>query len=418
MLYRAHAQDPYLQYVYGSSEYWLKGQISLLVNDFSVSRASARTVWGYPVDGVIAEGQSLLTVPDNIVAFTGGRLLADNSWADTDADGAALDPVVSVADAGTNKVICREANPTDTSNITKSGDAAATFTVIDDSASLAAANLDQVCTTGNVYKLDNSAGSTNAQVDITGQVATLNPQTITMRCRSSGSIQVYFSDGSGYATSAVTPSGTYSLFENSNITPADTTTQVRIRACAGAVVYFILLQLEENTVATPISYNDLLSSATRDADDVTVPMPSILSGASGAIEFTVTPNKTGQTAKFALGSTVDASNLFAVEMNATTIDLIKKVANTDYSAQEAYTHAKDTKARIQIYGGSAGTGIRAADASADITALSFHTNANALDMPFDTDLEVGNQGGVNLFVGDYPVDDFKFYTSKDVAGWS
>lgn len=410
--------------------------ITLMMTDFSVSRASSRTVWGYPADGIIADGQSLLTVPDDIMAFTGGRLLAGNVWSAIDADGTALTPAVSMADAGTNLLTySEEINHTDWAKTGLNITGMANVTAAPDRNVTA----DQILPTGgashffyeaisrtsglkyttSIYaKQDgysrimiyDAAAATGRGFDLTnGTIFTVSgindAATYGIESLGNGWYRCWITE-----TATATALGNHQFYVIDGITFSFTADETSKIYCWGA-------QVEQSDYITPYIYTTA-ATATRAADIVTIPTPSVLSGATGAIEFTCTPSKTGQTAKYTLGSTVDATNLLAVEMNATTIDLVKKVANTDYSAQEAYTHAKDTKARIQIYWDSSGAGVRAADASADITALSFHTNANTLAMPLDTDFEIGNQGGVNLFVGDDPVDDFKFYASKSIVGWS
>ena len=378
----------------------------LKLADFSVSRASSRTVWGYPADGVIADGMSLLTVPDNIVAFTGGRLLAGNVWSAVDADGAALTPAVSVADAGTNYILNSTNLATGTSPVGGAVTQTSSTELAPDGSSTA-------------FRYDFTASPAGG-IAKSGQSATHEGRALWYRAGSGSGDCVLISHNGDTVLGTVTPTTTWQRLILDAV-PSGFPTNFYLFDSRGAEWTFDgLLEIWNPQVEALHAGPDIRttgSTVTRAADVVTIPTPGVLSASSGAIEFTVTPSRAGQTAKYALGSTVDASNLLAVEMNATTIDLVKKVAGTDYSAQEAYSHAKDTKIRIQIYWDSSGIGIRAAAASADITALSFHTDANALAMPLDTDLQIGNQGGVNLFVGDDLVADFKFHTGKSVAGW-
>ena len=79
--------------------------VSVIVNllySLTVTRASTRTVMGYASGATLADGQSLLTVPANVPAIKGARLVG-STWYTTDINGVAL-PVegVSIGIAGEN----------------------------------------------------------------------------------------------------------------------------------------------------------------------------------------------------------------------------------------------------------------------------------------------------------------------------
>lgn len=166
----------------------------------------------------------------------------------------------------TNQCENYNANPTDLTGVTKGGDAAATLTVVDDAAEIAAAGLGDICTSGLVYKLDNSAGSGTATAIIACDAVTTTDEytaSAYVRCGAgSGDISFIFqSDGIDFSNSG------YERVSFSD-TPSATTRDMGIRAFAGAVVYFILNQFEKGSIATsPIVVTG--GSSTRNADALT-----------------------------------------------------------------------------------------------------------------------------------------------------
>lgn len=147
----------------------------------------------------------------------------------------------------TNKCTNYNANPTDLTGVAKSGDAAATLTVVDDSAALAAAGLAGICTSGKVYKLDNSAGSITSTASFSGQTANTNAHSATIFVRG-GTGVVFNNFGDSPGASAFGASATY-VRRSYSMTPGGTNRQMTIRADIGQVVYFILNQLTETTIA-------------------------------------------------------------------------------------------------------------------------------------------------------------------------
>jgi len=89
--------------------------------------------------------------------------------------------------ARTNKVTVYNANPdASLTNAVKTGDAAATLTRVLDTTALAAAGLSAVATSGYVFKLDNSAGSTTAIATFNGLTGNTNPHTCSAWIRGTG----------------------------------------------------------------------------------------------------------------------------------------------------------------------------------------------------------------------------------------
>ncbi len=174
-------------------------------------------------------------------AYYGPRL-------DHDADGNALGLLREPQ--GTNKCTNYNANPTDLTGVTKGGEAAATLTLVDDSAELAAAGLDGICSNGSVYKLDNSAGATAAYaVNTAGQPGNTNAHSMTAYVRGGTGVI-----GLNLATSwtSFTASEAYRRVYSLNKTSAETNRYFYIQADAGQTVYFILNQLEESSFPTSV----------------------------------------------------------------------------------------------------------------------------------------------------------------------
>lgn len=164
-----------------------------------------------------------------------------------------------------NKCTNFNANPTDLTNVTKGGDAAATLTVVDDTAALLAAGLQNIATSGKVYKLDNSAGVASAYVTFNGQVGNTNTHISSIYGRrTSGSGTDLFGLNSQQGTWTLTSAYTRSSISN---LPGASTRQFQLIINASDVVYFTLNQLEEGSFATPV-IEVAGASATRQADNI------------------------------------------------------------------------------------------------------------------------------------------------------
>ena len=155
----------------------------------------------------------------------------------------------------TNRNTNRNAAPVDLTGVTLSGDPAATLTRVDDSAAMAGSILAALLAGGTlngfVYKLDNTSGAADAFATIGGTVAVVGA------CR--GSIVYRGSAGRieiGGATAVSFAASTPYVRAGGSRTAAATTEQMRIAAPAGAVVYFVLNQLENGGFDTaPIVVN-------------------------------------------------------------------------------------------------------------------------------------------------------------------
>jgi hypothetical protein len=143
--------------------------------------------------------------------------------------------------AATNKVY-RNTDFSDdlTTGWAKSGDAAATLTVVDDTAKIQDVGLLPWVTDGKVLKLDNSAGSTAAQAQNNGTVGNLNKHSVSAFIRGDAGNIAIESSGASFGAST-----TYRRVRYENVTPAATGDNFVIDVAAGDVVYFILAQMEE-----------------------------------------------------------------------------------------------------------------------------------------------------------------------------
>ena len=160
-------------------------------------------------------------------------------------------------------------------NLTLSGDTAAILSIVDDTAALTAAGLLALCPSGKVYKLDNSAGAGAATVTIGGITAGTTPISISAYTHATGAS--FF--GIGSSGGSMTPAATapYSLSKLENRT-ATVTAGCYLSNNAGAVVYFILPQLEE----LPFSTSPMVTQGASASRAVTIcQLPT-----SGNIDFT------------------------------------------------------------------------------------------------------------------------------------
>lgn len=150
--------------------------------------------------------------------------------------------------AKTNKVAIQNVNPSSLTGLTKSGDAAAVLSIVDDSAQLSDAGLLGICTSGTVFKLDNSLGVANSQVLFAGMTGNTAVHVVSMYVRGSGTVR--FGLSVGFATAVTVPAAWTRLF-TSRAASASTNTSGMI-VPAGSVVYFILQQLGEGSAPTSV----------------------------------------------------------------------------------------------------------------------------------------------------------------------
>lgn len=224
-----------------------------------------------PLTQSLAAGMTY-TRADNVSIYrnTAGKWVsatANTPRFDHDANGNPLG--ILMEGTVTNKCTNANYNPSTTANMTKAGDAASTLTVVSDADALAAAGLDMICTNGMVYKLDNSAGTGTAYVDITGTAGNTNPHTISVWARgNSGTVGAVTRSGTSANSLNMTGGNPYERYVLANETPSSTGVQMRIRVNAGKVIWFILNQFEEMPFATSVILTSG-AAATRQADRLT-----------------------------------------------------------------------------------------------------------------------------------------------------
>lgn len=200
-----------------------------------------------------------------------------------------------IEEARTNFSTNTNLNPSATTNLTKTGDAAATLTVVSDTAALAAIGL-----SGNVFKLDNSAGSTNARVQASGTIGSTATCTISAYWRGSGTGGLH----SGFGTESAAAVPAAYVRRDWQSTSGETGRVFSIFATAGSIVYFILNQIEIGAfVTSPIAIAG--STVTRAASDIRRTLGSELNASGFSMYWRgVVPSNSG----VALGQVDDGTN--------------------------------------------------------------------------------------------------------------
>lgn len=216
-----------------------------------------------------------------------------------------------VEESRTKKNTNRNVNPQSTSGVSTGGDAAAVLSVVDDSAKLAAIGL-----SGNVYKLDNTAGVAAAFAIFSGTTGNTNKHSISTYMRGTGVGRPRLTSGVG-ASLNVALSGSYVQAKNENLTPAATTAQGLVEVDAGGVVYFTLTTLEEGAFCTSPIYDATGgSTATRPADSVSVGGLSGLTAIATILAQATAPNASSSFSRVAdLNDGSDNSNNLWVGRN-------------------------------------------------------------------------------------------------------
>lgn len=162
-------------------------------------------------------------------------------------------------------------NPVNTTGFTTFGDAAGTLTVVSDTAALTASGLIGACTSGTVFKMDNSAGTTPFYARTTNAITLGVSTTWAMSVYARGSGTFTIDVNAGTWTGTTSPALTSSYQRISSVGSSNTSNnQFRLAAAAGAVVYFILMQAEQGAFPTSIIPNTGASSVTRNADVATM----------------------------------------------------------------------------------------------------------------------------------------------------
>lgn len=165
----------------------------------------------------------------------------------------------------TNKCTNHNVNPTNTSGIITAGDVNGVLSLIDDSVELTNAGLDLLCTNGNVYKADNTLGTSNFTLYIEGNAGNINPHTLSMYVRAPSSMGRACRLYSGTDTLDIDGNPLWERHALENTAPSPASRKLTIIVDPGKEIYFILNQLEEySSVTSPILTHG--TSATRTAD--------------------------------------------------------------------------------------------------------------------------------------------------------
>ncbi|MCB5270496.1 MAG: hypothetical protein LHW56_01470, partial [Candidatus Cloacimonetes bacterium] len=316
--------------------------------------------------------------------------------------------------ASTNKVTCRKSNPVDTTNITKVGDAAAVLSVVDDSAALASAGLDNICTSGKVYKLDNTEGITEARVNISGASGSINQHWLGCHIRMTGCEANYpslrISAGTavpGYDSSV----STGYIRKTIGYSEVSSSAILQVWAPPGAIVYFILPQLEEGAFLTsPICKDstgaDPLTSLTRPAANLTRPTAGTALAAQNnfAIYGRVIPKAGGGTNVKVFSTGFPTMNFIDVGKGAETdFELVKRINSGPYIIAKItpFVEAANTPFEYIAYQHSVhGMGIMVKE---DGGAWStWATNPNTQDAPIAATYQIGARNNSNHFAANYP----------------
>lgn len=180
-------------------------------------------------------------------------------WLPADQPRIDFDPVTGecrgllIEEQRTNKCSAANYNPTSLAGmvIGGSGAADATLSVVNDSAELAAAGLSALCSNGQVYKLDNSAGTGFAWARPAGSASEV-AHTLSAYVRSTGGLAYLDYDTTKPGAVKTIPATTkYSRVAGTAVATS-LAKQLRIGADAGTVIYFILFQMEEGAQVSSV----------------------------------------------------------------------------------------------------------------------------------------------------------------------
>ena len=270
-----------------------------------------------------------------------------------------------VEPAMTNKCTCSKSNPTDLTNVTKSGDAASVLSVVNDAAALTAAGLGDICTSGMVYDLDNTLGVDMANVDIGGNTVNVNPHSASVYGRVVSGPEIsnnvgYFNTG-GSEFGKITGSS-YTLIRGDNKIPT-ASTRLLIRAQAGARIRFILPQLEESAFCTSIiaPAADTAAAQTRQASVVSASTSGVFpsTGQDFAIFQRVVPGAAGQNSKYLFFAGQSVNDNFSILIFVATVTVAKWSGGVSTPLQNfSFTHQRDVPVDFLVIQSSQGVSIK------------------------------------------------------------
>ena len=305
--------------------------------------------------------------------------------------------------ASTNKCTNYNANPasgafaptdaitfnTNTTNLNaQNGDGSTLWGVVDDATELASAGLDGLCTSGLVYKIDNSAGAVAAYIYVIGGAANTNDHTITAHMRiTSGTARLRLPNGTDIGD--LLSNTSYERITTDCVAVA-ATDNIGIQANAGCVVYFILNQLEESGFATSEIITEG-SAVTRNKDDYDLSSSNIPASIEITTDFT--PTAAGQGTIYICGSYVDASNYTAILHDGTNFIARKRIAAVNYDATKAEAYVADTTYAIKAtFSSTDGVGI-------EIDSVAGTGDSNTADIQLGSTIEIGSLNAASQQTG-------------------
>lgn len=152
--------------------------------------------------------------------------------------------------SATNKCENFNINPSDTTGFASAG--SGTISVVNDTAELANAGLDQICTNGKVFKAAATTGSTFV-VYIPGIVGNVNAHSLSLYARGDGVGSRTARLSLGGSTLNIAPAGDgYKQYQYENVVPSSNGRKLTLSIDGNETLYFILYQLEEAPVCSSV----------------------------------------------------------------------------------------------------------------------------------------------------------------------
>ncbi len=288
--------------------------------------------------------------------------------------------------------------------MTLSGDTAAILSIVDgedvsdvDWGDGTFRDLSELNAAGVVYKLDNSAGSTNANCVHAGSTGNTNTHSMMVVGRSAvGAVELRDSyGGSGWPT---LPSA-YTKTKSEGFTPLNTLTLVNIQCNAGEVAYFFLPHLiESSALPLPVIPTVAGSSTTLTATNPQVPTSPYLREQNCGVRLLVRPNKAGQGDTVLFASHVDSNNYMEIRTNsgASSLLLYQRIDGAAAFALIAYTQTA-APFWVDARWGTDGRGIRVKEVGDTWSAWGTHVNTDTL--PLTATVALGNRAIAAHFDG-------------------